>query len=61
MSYTKQTYKNCLLVPKQESDGFRVDIQPTAESKAKPMTTMVFQREEDAVADAKKYVDAHGR
>ena len=55
-----QTYKNCLLISKKEGDAFRVEIRPNSGSRVKPMMTMLFQREEDAIADAKKYVDASG-
>jgi hypothetical protein len=51
-------YKNCHLVSRKDGDGFRVEVRPFAQSNVTSVETLRFQREEDAIADAKIYIDS---
>jgi hypothetical protein len=51
-------YKNCKLLSRRDSNGYHVQVIPMSQSNVTQTETMTFQNQDDAFAEAKKYIDS---
>jgi hypothetical protein len=54
-------YRNCRLLTVVASDGFRISIEPTAQSDVPPCETRTHLTRDAALAEARAIVDANER
>ena len=58
MEIDRLEYRRCYLETDHVPNGFQVRIVPSNGTKVPTMQTMVFERRDDALAEARRFIDS---